>query len=731
MRLQEIQGSLLRIKAYNPQSGWLSADVRPDASDRTLGRQVTVVGKCLYEPFVGMGIVASGKLVTHERFGEQIEAEEMTLSPPSDRAARSAYLRHIAPDLTVQEAWLAAQFDGNLASELVPEIPAEKALALRTAWSKQIRDPKQLKYLRELGVPGTLAVQILKYFGPRGSDVRVVVADNPYVLMEAGIAFKLADEVALRSGMPQEAPERLVAGLAEAARRWTTGGHTVIDRENLRNETSKLLAAMPERVDEYIDIAADSGALILRKLRGGDRYQQPAIYETERSVAQDLRRLDQPLRRKNKPSTARITKICGFTPDAEQVEAIQRVFERSFSIITGGPGHGKTTITKVLVESFPGHSVLIAPTGMAAKRLSEVTGRHATTIHSFLEGTMDEDRWVFKYHRERPHALTNCLLIVDESSMVDTDLAAALFAAIPDGTTVVIVGDADQLPSVGPGAVLNDLIAAGAPTTRLKHIHRQGPSSPIPHLAQAIINGEPPPIPERGAARFIAVRSDRDPAEVFAVVRGMIEAGVTQEQLRVLAPVWRGPFGVDALNRGLQLIWNEEGVEAGGILGKKSEYDDGEIFEEHLYPGDRVLMTKNDHARKVFNGDILRVLDCGTHGKTRWLDARTDDGTDLRFEGTKEISRLRLAYVTTIHRALGQQVPHVVIALVEAHHKLLQRRVLYTAVTRAQRTLTVVGERQAIVSAAHDSGGVDTRETGLQELCLALAGQSALELAPA
>lgn len=713
----------------------MSLDVKPSALERGLGPRIIVVGKSFWEPYAGMEVVARGKVDTHPRFGEQLKAEEIILSPPSDRPARAAYIRYIVNELTIQEAWQAAQFDGDLAQMLVPEIPVDKAEKLRKAWSERAVDSKQFEQLQGLGVSATVAIQIVRHFTKAGEDVRIVVSDNPYRLMEANLSFDFVDRIALSSGLDRRAPQRIIAGLGETARRRMSQGHTVIARKELHKSTGLMLGVASEVVDAHIGKAVDAGILVVRILAQGERYQQSAVYDLEQSIASDVSRLSGPRMCKNKPDAAAIEQICGFTPEPEQISAIAQVFEQSLSIITGGPGVGKTSIMYALSETFPGQCLLLAPTGMGAKRLEEVTGCKASTIHSALKGTMDDDRWVFEYNRDKPLPLEGWLLIVDEASMVDTEVGAALFSAIPDGATVVIVGDADQLPSVGAGSVLNDLIAAGVPTTFLKHIHRQGPHSPIPHLARAIIDGKSPEIPSRGPARFVEAFSTRDGYDVIAIVRGMAAAGVKQEQVRVLAPMWRGPFGVDALNRGLQDLWNPpvrtDGVKRGpGILANRLKYDGtNETFDEYLYVGDRVLMTKNDHERQVFNGDMLRVLDVGMHDKVPWVDAVTDNGTELRFEGRKQVAQLRLAYVTTVHRAQGAHVPHVVVALVEAHRPLLERRVLYTAVTRAQRTLTIVGNRTAIDMAVQDVGGVENRETGLRELCVALASHPELELA--
>jgi len=723
------------VKAYNPESGWMSLDVKPGALERGLGPRIIVVGKSFWEPYFGMEVVARGKVDNHPRFGEQLKAEQIMLSPPSDRASRAAYIRYIVKDLTIQEAWQAAQFDGDLAQMLVPDIPVDKAEKLRGAWAERAIDGKQFAYLQDLGVSATVAIQIIRHFTKAGEDVRIVVSDNPYRLMEANLSFDAADRIALDSGLDRRAPQRIIAGLGETARRRMSQGHTVIGRKELGKSTGLMLGVAAVLADGHIGKAVDAGVLVLRVLADGERYQQSAMYELEQSIASDVSRLMGPGIRKNKPDADRIAEICGFIPEPEQVAAIARVFEQSLSIITGGPGVGKTSIMYALSESFPGQCLLLAPTGMGAKRLEEVTGCRASTIHSALKATMDGDRWVFGHNREDPLSLDGWLLVVDEASMVDTEVGAALFSAIPDGTTVVIVGDADQLPSVGAGSVLNDLIAAGIPTTFLKHIHRQGPHSPIPYIARDIIEGKSPKIPARGAARFVEAFSTQDGHDVIAIVRGMRSAGVKQEEVRVLAPMWRGPFGVDALNRGLQDLWNppkrEDGTKrSAGILSRKIKYEGTtETFDEYLYASDRVVMTKNDHERQVFNGDMLRVVDAGMHEGTPWVDAVTDTGVELRFEGSKQVAQLRLAYVTTVHRAQGAHVPHVVVALVEAHKPLLERRVLYTAVTRAQRTLTVVGNRTAIDMAVQNVGGVETRETGLRELCVALAGHPELELA--
>lgn len=716
--LDEIRGTLVGgTKSYRPESGWLRAEVRTAASSRVHGALMTVVGFVLGEPFLGMEVFAQGQIVVHDRFGEQLQAEEFVLAPPRAAGYRSEYLRHILPDLTRREAWVAAQFEGDLTRALVPGLPEDKAEALRRAWLERALDPIQVKYLRELEVDLPLAIAAVRYFTAAGERVEEVAARNPYRLMESGLPWPVVDSVALRLGCAHEASERIIAGLTEAARLVTLEGHTLVSRDDLRHAAAKLVTVMPETVDRYVEQAVEDRALVACEMAGRPRFQQPAMHAAESSLALDVARLDRERPIKPRPDKARIAEICGFTPDPDQLGAIQRVFERGLSIVTGGPGCGKTTVTRVLVHAFPGNAWLAAPTGMGAKRLGTVTGRDAVTIHSLLGGTVENERWSFAFNREKPLAMKGSLLIIDEFSMVDTDVATALLAAVPDDCTVVIVGDADQLPSVGPGSVLADLIAAGVPATHLRHIHRQGAGSPIPYIARNVIEGVAPLIPEDGLARFIAARSDAAADEVFAVVRGMIAAGVTLDQLRVLSPTWGGPFGVDALNAGLQKIWNADNLRyGGGILGTRSTNERGKVFEEYLYTGDRVLMMKNDHQRKVYNGDILRVIDCGMHGKTPWIDAVTDSDAEIRFEGAKQIGQLRLAYATTVHRAQGSEFPHVVVALVETQRRMLRRRVLYTAVSRAQRTLTIVGQRHAIDLAVKDAGGVSLRETGLCDL---------------
>ena len=431
------------------------------------------------------------------------------------------------------------------------------------------------------------------------------------------------------------------------------------------------------------------------------------------------------------PTYEDIRKLFPFELDKSQFEAILQPFREGVCVLSGGPGFGKTTITDGVVKTWPGDVVLLAPTGAAAKRLAVATGKPTATVHSMLKGKPNAiGEWDFTYNAHRQFRGKQMLVVVDEASMLDAEICAALMSAFPKGTRFMFVGDVYQLPSVGAGNVLEDLITA-VPVTYLEKTHRTGADSQIPVLAEAMKRGLAPAFPETREARFIPALVDDEAREVYRAIAGMRKAGVDLDDMRVISPMNKGAFGVHAMNMHLQKFWNESGMARLGYVKGNIGFDSqsGTPIQETLYPGDRAVFTQNNINLGLNNGDRVTILDIEPGKKKKPPKMHVDcDGVQLEVEGHKDLSAFSLAYATSHHKIQGDQAKYVVQALVMGHARMLNRRIVYTGWTRPRESLTVVGHRKAIEGAARDIGGAISRITALPRL---LGASENIEQAPA
>ncbi|MBC5824919.1 MAG: AAA family ATPase [Candidatus Eremiobacteraeota bacterium] len=714
------------VTFYSPDSGYTVVTLRDES-----GRQFKVVGHVHAKFAIGAIVEATGRWIDHHRFGRQFEAASLSSRAPSDKKGLVRYLAGALPGIGAGYAKrIAAHFGAKTEEALgdvnalskVPGLGRKRAAKVASAWSEQRADRDALIYLSDLGLGRLMSLRVLRHFGGQG-DVRIVLHANPFRLTEvSGVGFKIADEAAKRAGMPADSPHRIRAGLLFALEQRASTGHTKAGRSALQAEATKLLSVSAASIEAQIEHCVSCAKLAERSEESEPAYLLPYLDRAERDIAAHVARLGRHDPGVPSIEPREIPQRCGFVPDERQMEAFAMAASRGLSILTGGPGCGKTTLTRALCLLWRGGGdvVLAAPTGRAAKRLAEAAGAPAKTIHRLLEGQGDAGGWRFTYDRTRPLPMPQgSLLIVDEASMLDTQLAAALFDAVPVGVSILLVGDADQLPSVGPGNILADLIAAGVPNVRLQEIYRQASDSPIVFAASAVIQGSAPALPPTGECRLIkATRGDG--SEVLAVMRGYRTAGVGLDDILVLTPMRRGPYGADALNVKLQALCNPHGRERGSVPTGRTIMLDGQPRQEMLCPGDRVMQISNDYERHLYNGDLLTVVgDSGPNSDERYIDAVIDDASNrqrtVRLSGL-DLANLRLAYAATVHKAQGGQCAHVLLALMPAHYVMLTRRLLYTAMTRAQRSLTIVGEQRCIAMACKDVGAVTQRQTGLREL---------------
>ncbi|MCW2994600.1 MAG: ATP-dependent RecD-like helicase [Conexibacter sp.] len=654
------------------------------------GEEVTLTGPIahLHE---GDTVEVQGAWREHPRFGRQLHVERLKVGAASPDAlvALLGRVKHVGPR---GAEWLLERH-GDQVLEIVDrdpgarlrEVPGIGKAKLKPAvasWQAQAGGRALALLLAEHDVPAAVAARVHKALG---GGALALLQEDPYALAKFdGIAFATADAVARALGTPADAPERIHAALAHTLRASEQDGHCFLPREELLPRAARLLELPIETVDAHV---ADADLVL-----DGDRVLEPRMDRTERRLAERVRELA------GAPPTLDVEVPADppggeHAPTVTQWAAVHAAAEHRLSILTGLPGTGKTATMRALVDLLRAQSRtvrLCAPTGKAARRLSEATGgAEATTIHRLLEWVPGEG-----FSRDADDPLTGVdLLVVDEASMLDVRLAAALLAAVGPRTHVLLVGDVDQLAPVGPGRVLEDLIASGiAPATRLTEVFRQAARSLIIRAAHRINRGEAPldpsvPLGPDDVRDFFYVECESAP-KVFAEVMSLATRRLPGHyeldpvaDLQVLVPMHKGPAGIDAFNEALRESLNPDGPSVKGTPFRL---------------GDRIMQTRNNHERSFYNGEIAVVVANDPARGTLTLVG--DDGRRLTLDA-QEAGTLRLAYACSVHKMQGSQAPAIVIALTRGHAPMLTRNLVYTAVTRSQTACVIVAERGALPTA--------------------------------
>jgi exodeoxyribonuclease V alpha subunit len=652
----------------------------------------------------GDTVEVQGAWREHPRFGRQLHVEHLKEAPPTEASllALLASVKHVGPR---GAAWLMQRHGAEVLERVdrdpgarlreVPGIGRARLASAVASWQQQAGGRALRLLLSDHGVPAAVAARVHKALG---GGALALLQEDPYALARIdGIAFATADAVARALGTPADAPQRIHAALHHALRAAEQDGHCHLPRDEVVARAARLL----ELPTDLVAAALPDAGLVL----DGERVLEPRMDRVERRLAERVRELA------IAPSTLDV-EVPAEPPDGDhaptptQWAAVHAAAEHRLSILTGLPGTGKTATMRALVDLLREQQRtvrLCAPTGKAARRLSEATGgAEATTIHRLLEWVPGEG-----FARDADDPLTGVdLLVVDEASMLDVRLAAALIEAVGPRTHVLLVGDVDQLAPVGPGRVLEDLIAAGTlPATRLTEVFRQAARSLIIRAAHAIDRGEAPPTqPGPDDVRdFFLIERD-GPQAVFDEVVSLATQRLPSHfdldpvsDLQVLVPMHRGPAGIDAFNETLRERLNPDGRAVKGTSFRL---------------GDRIMQTRNNHERSFYNGEIAVVVSADPGRGTLTLVG--DDGRRLTLD-TQEAGTLRLAYACSVHKMQGSQAPAIVIALARGHAPMLTRNLLYTAVTRSQTVCVVVAERGALPTAL---GRVDAsrRNTRLVEL---------------
>ena len=684
------------------------------------GEPVVLVG-ALGHVREGESVAAGGGWRCHPRHGWQFSVERVRILEPVSDAAVASYLesvKHIGPRgaaLLVErygagEVLATIDRDPEAVLRGVPGIGARRLGAAVQSW----RDQRELRELRLFldthGVDAASAGRIARHFGA-GSIARL--QREPYAICELdGIGFATADALARALDTPRDAPDRLAAGVLHALDQAQADGHCHLPRPDLAARAARLLGGDID-VDDAIDALAARGRIVADD---AGRVSEARLHAVEHRLAGHVRRLldDEPAL---KLGAVKRPAAGSFEPSDDQWRGVTQALEHRLSILTGGPGTGKSATMRTLVDLLKDNrrsARLCAPTGKAARRLSELTGVDATTIHRLLEWAPDGG-----FTRDASHPIEGCdVLIVDEASMLSVHLAEALLAAVGPRTHVLLVGDVDQLAPVGPGRVLEDLLelqADGAggtggdartvPATRLTEVFRQAARSLIVRAAHAINAGEVPDAvagPDDVRDFFLITRDG--PQAIFAEVCELAASRLPSHydldaaaDVQVLAPMHKGPLGIDALNAELRARLNPDGIPIAGT---------------GLRVGDKVMQTRNSYEHDLFNGE-RGVLLHHDDQRDRVLFAG-EDGRRVSIP-VDALDTLRLAYAATVHKAQGSQARAIVVPVFRGHQIMLTRNLVYTAVTRAQEVCVVVGERAAL-SLAVGRTDARRRHTRLREL---------------
>lgn len=687
-----IEGVVERVTFESEASGFRVVKLA-DAS----GGRTTVVGR-MQRVTAGVRLRVTGAWETDPRHGRQLRAETVLVLAPDTREGIErflgsglihgigpAYAKRIVEHFGIETLDVLDTAPRRLSE--VPGLGQKRAAALVTAWNEQ-RDLRDVMvFLQGHGVSAALATRVYRRYG---SDSIRVVSEDPFRLASDiwGVGFAKADQIARAMGVAPDAPSRLKAAVLHALTQAEERGHVFFPRPLLAEAASRTAGTEVDRIESAIDDVCSGKEGRLEQLAEVG----PSVYRSRRFIeecglAHGLARIAS-TRVSNLPATAeaidRFERITGTTLADEQREAVQAAGTSSLLVITGGPGVGKTTLVRALLELFESARLwvrLAAPTGRASRRMAEATGHEASTVHRLLE--FEPRQGAFARNEANP--LTAGAIIIDESSMLDLSLAFALVRAIPSGSRLVLVGDVDQLPSIGAGAVLRDVIESGAVAcVRLTRIFRQASASRIVSNAHRIRTGREPTLPAKGdlTSDFYVVpaRTAEEAADrvlLMASERIPKQFGLDpRRDVQVLTPMHRGPVGSDALNQRLQAALNPEGAPV--------------PVSRPFRVGDKVMQLRNDYGRDVFNGDLGFVS--GMEGQQ--LIVRME-GRDVAYDES-QADELTLSYACSIHKSQGSEYPAVVVPMVTSHFVMLSRNLLYTAVTRGKRLVVLVAEPRAV-----------------------------------
>ncbi len=711
---REVTGEVMRIVYANNENGYSVVRLRR----LPVGEEVTLAGN-LGGALEGMVIKAAGQWVDNPSFGRQFQVESTQAVLPRSTEGIQRYLASgLFPGINKKYAAAIVERFGQQTLEILDNYPErlaevrgigkKKVAAIRKSWAENTTDRESKVFLQGLGISPIMSDKIIKHY--KEVPAVEVVRRNPYRLASdvEGIGFRTADVIAFKMGVERNSLQRLTAGIVFALDQASLEGHVCLERQPLIDKACQLLQVDSEDVAQGLEAALTEGAVIAEYVRGatppGEHYYyHPKLRQAEVELAEALNLLlaCQLVSEAERQSYAASTTTwqergqgSGSVLDEFQERAKDLALSSPISIITGGPGVGKTTVISQIVKEAhrrKWHVSLAAPTGRAARRLAESTGQEAKTIHRLLQ--FDPEDGHFYYGLDHP--LPCDFLIVDEVSMLDVFLARDLFQAIAPGTRVLLVGDRDQLPSVGPGAVLHDLIASGRiPVTELRRIYRQAAGSRIITSAHQVNSGVVPDLinPPKGTRGDFYYYEIDDGLQAAEYIRKLTANFIPNffgmrpmDDIQILTPMRKGECGTNALNEALQESLNPPAED-------KPELTVTGTPPRIFRLGDRVMQMRNNYDKGVFNGEMGFIASVNCEARTFKV---LFDLTTVEY-GEKDFEQLQLAYAITIHKSQGSEFPVVIMPLLNQHYVMLQRNLLYTGMTRAKKLYILVGCRKAI-----------------------------------
>lgn len=733
--LETLEGTIERITYYNEENGYIIARFLLPK-----GTLCTIVGNMLGVS-VGESLRVAGEWIMHPQYGKQFKVESYTTILPATIEGIRKYLgsgliKGIGP---VTARRIVKKFGADTLRVIDEEpdrlhevlgVGPKRIAMIKAAWAEQKKIRDVMVFLQSHDISTGLAVKIYKQYGDASLDV---LRTDPYRLARDiyGIGFVTADRIARRLGLPPDSPQRAQAGVTYVLSQMAEEGHVYVPQSQLLEKSAEILEVHPELIGEALTALERDELIRCETIRYPlpETSQRPAplttlredraiylspFYHSEVSVAEQIHALMRsadryPLFAQSEDwgrLLAQVARQDNLTLTPVQQAAIKTALTNKVTVLTGGPGTGKTTTIRAILRLLRARGyvcALAAPTGRAAKRMTELTGQEAKTIHRLLEFSPQAG---YQFQRNAENPLNADMVIVDEASMLDLLLTYHLLKAIPPGARLLLVGDVDQLPSVGAGNVLRDIIDSGlVPVVRLEKIFRQAGQSWIIENAHRINRGAMPLFPKDASDFFLFPTEDPQRAAelIVDIVKNRIPSKFGYDpvhEIQVLCPMYRGEAGVANLNERLQEALNPP-------KGNKAERRaGGYIFRV----GDRVMQVRNNYDKEVFNGDIGIITRVDLEDQR--VEVRMDDRI-VPYDFT-ELDELVLAYAISVHKSQGSEYPAVVIPMLTQHYMMLQRNLFYTAVTRAKKLVVIVGSKRAMAMAVRNAR-IAERYTGLCE----------------
>lgn len=732
-QLTELSGTVDSVIYKNEENGYTVLRMT-DGN----GESVTVVG-CFPYAAAGESMILSGEWMTHSVHGRQFKAEFAQRMMPSGTRAIYSYLAGGAvKGIGPATASLIVDRFGDKALDVMENSPEKlatlrgislsKAEQISADFRRQTGLRRLMEFICSFGLRPVLAMRLYKFYG---DGALRMVQDNPYIISaeHIGGSFAEADALALEMGMDGFAQNRINAALLFELRHNTGNGHCFIPREKLTAATAQLIGVAEEDADRGVDELMDAGQLRFEVVAGANACYLPELYEAETDCARRLAAMCMDKREEHADIAGivrRLEKQQKIKYTARQLETLELALKNRVVVLTGGPGTGKTTSLRAILALFNAlgyKTLLTAPTGRAAKRMSELTGAEAVTVHRLIGAKFDDDGEKVVFTKNERDRLSCDAVILDEASMVDISLMDALMRALPPDARLIMVGDADQLPPVGPGNVFSAMIRSGVvPTVRLNEIFRQNEGSRIVRNAHMINRGEYPNLSENAGDFFRLKRLQAagaiETVAELCTTRLPQKMNIPPEDIQVLSPTRKGELGTVSLNKHLQLALNppKEGK-------KEKQYGDI-VFRE----GDRVMQIRNNYdiiwssadgrlsGAGIYNGDVGRIVAIDMDTETLKVNY---DGRIAAY-GFDTLMELEHAWAMTVHKAQGSEYRAVILTLGASAQALLTRGVLYTAVTRARELLIMVGDEQTayrMIDNFRQSRRYSALRVRLMELC--------------